>query len=267
MATDYSQLNIRDQYRLLDDYGNGYVSGTDVDIYIGNIHITTAIQWNWATNENTRPYYGYADYVPSKINHGSRVIQGELSLNLQNFSMFHKLIDSFNSTTPIDTNMDNVKTSYTNNFKETPVLDLTVNQVPKITSNSSGASVAAYVKAFKSQRNFGSLTNDTNVSAAIPNDRGIWELPRSKKFDVTIVFGGIIKDSLQIKYDHGTEGFEMIRAEPTKRSAQVATGMRFIDVEFMSCATNIGDDGRPIIQTYQWLARDIQVVTANQFTK
>ena len=266
-----TQLNEREKYRILDTYGQGYWSGIDGDIYIGNVHMTEVTQWNWVVNETTRPYYGYADYTPAKIHHGARIIQGEMTLNLQNFATFHKLMDELNNRdTSISTgvgSLDKTRVNYTNNHAENPIVSLSTNQRPKIGINSSAESVKEYVKAFKNQKPQGSLAFVTQLDAAIPVNKGIFEVAEDKKFDVTLVFGGHLKDSLVLKYDHSSDGHEFEKGQHKQSSLYGATGIRFIDVEFMNCATSINDDGRPILQTYQWIAKDIQIVKANYFGK
>ncbi len=267
-----TQLNEREKYRLLDAYGQGYWSGLDADIYIGNVHMADVSQWNWVTNETVRPYYGYADYTPAKLSHGARIIQGEMSLNLQNFGFMPKLLDLMEkrdlSLSSDQQSLDKTRVNYTNNHGENPIVTLSTNQLPKIDVMTSAKTAKEFVRAFKnSQVPSGSIGNSTTLSASIPNNRGIFEVSASKKFDVTLVFGGHLRESLVLNYDHLSDGHELAASQHQKGSLYAATGLRFIDVSFMNSATSVNDDGRPILQTYQWIAKDIQIVQANEFSQ
>lgn len=265
LGSGLPQLNLREKYRLLNQANEGYWSGIDGDLYFGNVHINNCSQFNWVVNETTRPYFGYADYVAAKINHGMRIVTGEITLNFQNFASIHTLIDMLNkrSGDSDSFDLDNIKNNYKTGIKETPIVTKQTKQNPKIDINSSAGSINDYVKAFKNQKELDNISQQ-NYSTAIPTNKGVFEMDRDKKFDAILLFGGNIDGSLLLQHDHASDKFGLKDKQDKKNSLYVATGIRFIDFELMNCATNIADDGRVIMQTYQWMAKDIGIIRANQ---
>ena len=261
------RLNLRENYRLLNQANEGYWSGIDGDLYFGNVHVSNCSQFNWVINETTRPYFGYSDYVATKINHGMRIITGEVTLNFQNFGAIHALMDKLNhrSGDADQFDLDNIKNKYKTGIKETPTVTTQTKQNPKIDINSSANSTSNYVKAFKNQRELSGIEQQ-NYSTTIPTNKGMFEMDRNKKFDTILLFGGNINGSLLLQYDHASDGFELKEKTDTKSSLYAATGIKFIDFELMNSATNVADDGRVIMQTYQWMAKDIGIIRANQIS-
>lgn len=58
-----------------------YFSSLDAEIYFGNYYIDEAVNIMYRVQQNTMPLYGYNSYIYDEVALGSRIIQGQFTVN------------------------------------------------------------------------------------------------------------------------------------------------------------------------------------------
>lgn len=61
--------------------GKRYYSSVDAEIYFGDRHIDEVLNINWSIQQQAMPIYGYNSYCFDDMAIGSRIVQGQFSLN------------------------------------------------------------------------------------------------------------------------------------------------------------------------------------------
>lgn len=271
------QSNDHEDWKIVDKFDSTYWSGLDVQVYANNILLDEAIQVSYVINEQVRPYYGYASYVPDRLYHGARIIQGELTLNFKKdgylFSLVNLLINQDPKNIWLPTGKavgptPSVQTGVVGDVR--PPIDY--DQTPygpqlweQIKTNGIDPTVArrmvdARVKA-------SSTTAVNKYSPNIHQKAGLFQT-KENGFDLNVIFGGDLSASQTLKYaddgsfqtDNGEYAFRQGRVIQEAKAKVASTGIKIIGVSIAGLARTINDDGRPIMETYSFFAKDIQIL-------
>lgn len=80
-----------------------YFSGTDAEIYFGDIFIDEVVGIQFAVQQNVMPLFGYNSYVFDDIAVGTRMVQGSFTINFTKSSFLFEILETLktvlNSTT------------------------------------------------------------------------------------------------------------------------------------------------------------------------
>jgi hypothetical protein len=71
-----------------------YFSFCDMAIYFGDVFIDEITGLQFAMQENVLPLYGYADYRFRTLSHGSRIIQGNFSINFKEAGYIYLIMEA-----------------------------------------------------------------------------------------------------------------------------------------------------------------------------
>lgn len=257
-----------EDWKIVDKFDSTYWSGLDAQIYFNNILVNEAIQVSYVVSEQIRPYYGYSSYVANRIHHGARIIQGEISMNFKRdgylFSLLHLIRSQdnhiWNNQKPI-----NSKSSPEKRVPVSPNNDVFGPSLwNEITTTGLPANVA---KSMVTKNKLLTESDVNSESSPVQISKGAFET-KLHGFDINITFGSNLNagralrwigadeyslDSLEASYGDGWVVQE-------QDGVSVSTGIKLIGVSLAGLAKTINDDGRPLIETYSFQAKDIVVL-------
>lgn len=266
------QAHTHEDWKLVDQFDSTYWSGLDVQIFANNILIDEAIQVSYAISEQTRPYYGYASYVPDRIYHGARLIQGELSLNFKRDGYLFSLLNLLRQQS--NTNIWLPGRNYVGGDATIAETNppLPYNNAPwgpqlweqAKTEGVDPKVINAMITKYRSSREGKVYEYEPTVQERA----GMFET-KVDGFDINVVFGANLSAAHTLRYIDG-DSYDVTLADGTKypdgaviqekQGALASTGIKLIGVSIMGLARTINDDGRPIIETYSFHAKDIQIL-------
>ncbi len=271
------QPNSSEEWKIVDRFNSAYWSGLDVQVYAGNLLLSDAIQVNYVITEQVRPYYGYASYIPDRLYHGTRIIQGEISMNFKKdgylFSMIKMLREQDKSniwlpsspSSQVQANsMSEIRppAPFNNNAWGPQVSD-------KLKLEGLDPKVAKDLVMRKKQAASESILNENRFRPDVGSRRGMFET-KVEGFDLNIIFGANLNSGMTLRYmeddtwqnerDPHTYDGAVIQDEGNLAGIVPGTGIKLIGVSIMGIARSVNDDGRPIIETYTFQARDVQVL-------
>jgi len=266
----YPRVHV-DDWRIVDHYNLGYWSGQDIAVFAENVWVEEALQINFMISEQVRPYYGYASHVPDRIHHGSRIISGELTCNFQRDGYLFSLLqmmrskeeDSFIPKRPLVNKPDGTLVRPPAQFVKH---NWGSNPATKIANGEmSPDQVAAFVKANKTVLDDGDI--DSEIYAPdIQQNKGLFET-RKAGFDLNIIYGGKLNSALVLKFlSDETQYYADGAIIDEPEGVYPATGVKLIGVSIMNMQRSNGDDGRSIVETYTFQARDIEVLMPKDIT-
>lgn len=263
---DYSA---KEQYKLINEFDTTFWSGLDVQVYAGNIWLKQCIQLNYQILENVRVFTHYNHYVPTRFRHGTRMIQGELSINFTRDSYMISLLQRLQETDPEKmmlprntgggTSADGTQTG-------DPILYGVygggVQQSGKLATEDFNADQA---RDFILNRKRMLEQEERRLSSrapTIPQNAGIFQT-LDNGFDINIVFGAFLTNPMTLKYvadeqDYYADGATVPDLRPNP--SPIGTGLKLVGVEIQGCARSMADDGRPLVETYSFLAKDIRIL-------
>lgn len=265
----FSRSNsIHEEWKIVDKFDSAYWSGLDVHVYANNILLSEAIQVSYMISEQIRPYYGYASYSADKIHHGSRIIQGEVSLNFKKDGYLFSLLHSIRTQDPRNVwlRQNNETLAVPDRavpieYKNTPYGPTLWEQLK--TEGISRTTANDMVEKYKASQ-LGSLGS----TPIIQQSAGLFETTPNG-FDLNIIFGANLNAEQSLRWidgedyslDSSTGQYAEGRVVEDPTGGSIAyTGLKIVDVHIGGLARTIGDDGRPIIETYTFLAKDIVIL-------
>lgn len=160
-----------------------YFSSIDAEIYFEDVYIDECAQINFAVQQQALPIYGYNSYLYDDIALGSRIINGQFSINFTKSAYMYEVLDTLSAI------KNNNKGSFTKSIDE-----------------------------------HGPLWNKT--------------------FDIYMSYG----DARQSDRPEGS------------------TILVLKQVSLVSCSQDLNYTGKPIYETYQFIARDIDFINEGEYT-
>lgn len=259
----------KENYKLVDEFSTTFWSGLDVQVYAGNIWLKDCLQVNYQILETVRPYWHYSHYVPSRLHHGTRMIQGELSLNFTRDSYLFAVLQRLATQGPlatehgpnlsVPTNVDGTQTGDPILYNVYPWGPQTGRKVltEEMTADQRLQFVLQRKKAMDQERL--ALAKSRPL---IPQFQGLFETGPGG-FDLNLVFGAYLSRPLSLRYAASEDNYFLdgatfpdMRANP----GPLGTGLKIVGVDIQGKAKSISDDGRPLVETYTFLARDVRIL-------
>lgn len=264
-----------EEWKIVDRFDSTYWSGLDAQVYFNNILINEAIQVSYMVSEQVRPYYGYASYLPTRIHHGARIIQGELTLNYKKdgylFSLLQKIREQ--DTTDIAFGFESNRNLNTSPEIRQPIKygDTYGGEIWQqlATGEFTGDVVKTIVDSASKER----ILNEGDVTSepfGVPIRKGIFET-RLEGFDLNIVFGTSLTDAKKLRWI-GADEYELdpldgsyadsvVTQDNQMANYHVGGGMKIVGVSIAGMSKTINDDGRALLETYSFTARDLVPLT------
>lgn len=248
------RINRLDPWKLVDAWDSTYWEGGDVHVYFDDIEVTEGIQLTYQVMEEVRPYFGYASYTANRFFHGSRIISGELTINFKRaesiLAILQYLGKGITKTIP---NKDKLSRSELKAF-EIGYKDIQSRSAQEIYNlvrlNKRASSGVLPQGAFREVK--------VNTTADGP-------LFGNTEFDIKIIYGLDSPTSNQMSYiadnSYSIDGYipdiGYARNESTKGAA---TGKLLIGAHLSLSAQTVDDSGRPLVETYNFIAKDFRVL-------
>lgn len=218
-------------------FPSSYFSGSNIKIYFNNIFLDEATSLQFVLQEKTLPINGYMSYTFDDIARGSRLVQGQLSINYKDENYLNSLAEA-----AMVRENDNDQ-------------NLSLSEEIGVKKNSDSQEVKELLldymkKGWSSQ--FDSLSNDLENRIWNQDDsinksaQGRSYFPNKKKtFDIVIEYGPYYRDYL--------EEIEKVHAENINKG----TVKRIKNIQLNSIQERIDSSGKPIQEVYGFIAEDI----------
>jgi hypothetical protein len=280
-----------DRYRLVDRFDSSYWSGKDVTVFAEDVLIDDALQITFQVMEQVRPYYHYSHFEATRIHHGTRTITGELTLNFKRSGYMYSLLSylrqknvgDFSSRHPTEEVDRTVKENWYGSQDMAPypgaVFDSVRPVVPFATMpwgpvdlaevrNLAASEVRRILdqKEKLTSQNTKWVEQADSESTYAPNisvTSGVFET-RFGGFDLNIIYGGSIDDGRVLRYYDDDDYALSHSAAELSYQPQVGTGLRIVGVELMGSTLMVDDSGRPLTETYAFMARSFEILRASE---
>jgi hypothetical protein len=271
----YGPANFPEQYAIVDNFNSTYWSGIQIRCYFGRTKLVDVIQFNYQVLEQVRPYYGYASYVPNRLHHGTRLIAGEFTVNFTSEAYFFSLLEKIRRdpnagallpTTEEESTRDHLPPmDYSKLGVEsgTDLANLPIDSQKRI--------IDSYRKAFRNP-NIPIPSENGRYSPVIRNNQGLFEITdpatgARRNLDLTILYGADLKDGLVLNMlnaegEYYADNATTLADLDSDNSLAPLTGIKLKGVSILGQAKSMDDSGRPIVETYSFQAKNIQIITA-----
>ncbi len=239
-----------------------YFSGANVKVYFGDIWIDQLTSIQFELQEQISAIYGFHSYTFDKMARGSRIVQGAFTLNFTENGYLQTILNRLASEVRTANESDTYRDGFGSaaNFAANRYSAAqTIDQI--LAADSSSASYQDYIDSLKDS--FWGASSDTDmVNAGVikdenpyfyANQNGYTDNPlRENGFNITIDFNPEANDSDLIRYLQGTTD-----TNPASDASQYNTYCTIVGVHLGNVSVEIGNDGRPLTQRFQFLARDL----------
>lgn len=281
MATKLNVRNTQSRdgdtvWKTVDQFYQTYWSGLDCRIFANQVLIGEIIELQWSLQEAVAPLFGYHDYVYSTIMHGARRVNGAFKINFVREAYLFELLSTLNTKPSIG------DTGQPTSLRRTDAFEAAVDGRADISYLLGLASADGTTPTDNSGRprlskdQFNRVANDfekaiwgkqsPNDPTTINNNRvrstvkNLLEETSSKKarfeldnrFDLRIIFGSVEPGPAQQQQLAGLAG-----RNKEKTVIPVATNTTLTGVAITGNERVIDDSGRPIMEAYQFIARDV----------
>jgi hypothetical protein len=266
--TNRDSLNVRgglsynseERWRVVDSYNSTYWSGLDVNVYANNIRLEEAVQVSYQILEPIRPLYNYASHVANRIIHGQRIVAGELTLNFKRDGYLFSLLDALKKEdnwlpasrdSEVNSPIPAVLTEYgAFNYDDTIKADIKAGKYK-------GKLLSDIIKTVNDRE---LQTSTPNSQANISNNSGMLETTLGG-FDLNIIYGSQIKSEQVLRFT----GSDTLVSDATttndpKADTKIASGLKLVGVSLGGISKVISDDGRALMETYTFQAKNIQII-------
>jgi hypothetical protein len=223
----------------VDEFNSSYYSGIDMSVYFEEIFIDEVIALQFSVQEMVMPYVGYASYTFDKVARGARQIQGSFTINFRERAyiptMLRQLKNLEISPDPVlNKGNPNAISEIRRDIKNDLTLDMFV--------------------AKREKYDFGDI--------AEAYKRNLWGENYSNNPAKGFV-QNLVRDngSRQPLFDSSSNGFDILlkwgQPEEVDRSNDRTWGTleKLISCHITGMGKEIDDSGRPILESYSFLAR------------
>jgi hypothetical protein len=209
-------------------YSANYYSGTDIRIYFGDIWIDEVTSIEWTLQEQVAPIFGYASFTWDKVARGSRYISGSFSINFKETAYLQTIMNSLSSDLDKD-----AKTGYFSKTEFDKSMDIEA------------------LLLSQSKKDFFALANDLETSFW-GDGKEVTQVQTQEDNTFFYPQANLKKDGFNIVIAYGND-YMSGRAVDSYETVQVLMG-----VQLTGISQQIGQNGQPIQETYQFLAKDMQ---------
>ena len=267
----------KEEWRLVETFDSAYWGGLDANVYIDKVKLDDFVQLNYQVVEQVRPYYGYADYVARRLYHGTRIITGELTINFKRFNYLYTIL----RMAKVGESLAAVPAKEKTEAERTKPVWMSATEIamgavgtmlPGLVPGANRAEVTANVTAGlaapDTAKNFVDAAQQNMLARSayhpsskpvVSDSSGVFETT-TQGFDLYIRFGEELKASQQLRFRADGDYYRDGKVTPTGPLAtSIKTSFRLKGVSFLGTARPIGDDGRPLVETYNFIARNIEL--------
>lgn len=221
------------------NYSANYYAGSDIRIYFGDIWIDEITSIDFTLQEQVAPIYGYASYTWDRVARGSRYISGSFSINFKETAYLQTIMNSLRSDIEASSSVGYFsKDEWAQNLTIEELLKQDKKDFYEIADDletsfwGDGKQTARVQKQDKTSYFYPNLRGKTEVSGL---NQGVLA---ESGFNIVVAYGN---DCLS---GRGIDSHETV---------QVLMG-----VQLTGISQQIGGNGQPIQEVYQFIARDLQ---------
>lgn len=266
-------------WKQVDQYFQTYWSGLDCRIFANDVLIAEIIELQWSLQEAVAPLFGYHDYVYSTVMHGARRVNGSFKINYVREAYLFELLRSLERTNGTSAGNQQTALRRTDAFEsaaagraDTDYLLGLVSQDgtspkdtkgrPRIDPNIFKAIASDFESAIwgappPNDPKFNTPSEGSTVKSIVNNlveetspNKSRFEL--RSRFNFNIIFGSVTPEKIDRLQQTGVTG-----RISSKSLIPVTTSTRIIGVALTGYERVIDDSGRPIMEGYQFIARDV----------
>lgn len=221
-------LSPNNSWRSVDENDSAYWSGLDLRAYVNGLYLEELVGIQYALQESVTPVYGYGSYTYDIIMRGSRLVQGALTVNFKEPGYLKALIMGEGpGTAGIIKSIDpgNVKAQ---DYAQTLGAS-SYQRKQELMQNLWGDEPAQTSP----------VGNEPLLSRGYQDHTG---------FDLVLKFG----ENTGQQYMVNAEGNGKVTPRLASSRALTLIGVQFQNVESM-----LDDSGKPVLESYQFIAKDI----------
>lgn len=249
-------LRDKSTFNIIDSFDSSYWSGLDVGIYIEDIYVAEAVNLQFQLVENRVPYFGYASYTWHHAAPGTRMVQGSFTINFLASAYIPALLDALGKSDLIPSQKQNI-TKVQQAYKGNTTLEEFIAQ-----TKSKGKSNPAAFKALADAYDY-ALWGEDPVEGAdqFPQDGPLLSADKLPKgFDIYLRYGEPLKSIGQQVLGADPKTWNNVNLKPVTRADNtpgIGTARKISGAYLTGFGQGIDDSGRNIMETYQFIARDI----------
>ena len=254
-------------WKTVDAGGGTYWSGLDAKVYANDVFLDDLVTLQYEVQEAVLPIYSYADYTFRSLARGARRVQGAFVINFRRDAYLFELLRLLSK--PVTTNTAAKKAEDTRARALAQTGTATAEDFLGLVSpggkeTSSGKFAVDHELVRRAHKEFaealwgtktltGPLTPvQQDVINRMGRNRPRFEVPGG--FDLRIAFGSA-NQSLEPGAERQMQNNGEFHNVPS--SAQVRTSSRIVGVELTGITKVLDDSGRPVLETYSFLANDV----------
>lgn len=257
-------------WKTVDQYFSTYWSGLDARIYANKVLLDEIITLQFSTQEPVMPLYGYHSYTYESTVRGARRIQGAFTINFKRESYIFDLLNTL-------TKDKRLPKDVAKSFRETQAFRSALEGTATLETF---LGLATGSSAKKDAQGRTTVDPELVVKAAQDFERAIWGIQRNTHgatsvkgvsqsemsrlqfnspkfgtpdgFDINIQFGSVDPKKLPRQTYTGQT------LDPDQKiNVAVATTKRILGVEIVGIDIMVDDSGRPVLEQYSFIAREI----------
>lgn len=233
----------RDPYRLNDQrmeyqlFASDYFSAADAKIYLGDVWIDDCVAFNYSMSEEAIPVYGYNSFTYDAIARGKRLVQGNFAINFKSVGYLKQVLENADAIAYAIEEGKNKKLIDPKYYEE-----LKLNEILLKLGKKSFDQIADEFETaiWGNDDNAGYLSSD--LASYFPSSH--------YGFDIRIQYGAV-QEKPNLTFAPNTH-------EDPAMTVEVINGVQFTG---MTKSIGTSDQGAPILESYSFLARDINGVS------
>ena len=256
-------------WKTVDEYNSTYWSGLDARIYANDVFLDEIVTLQYELQEATLPLFSYADYTYRDVAHGSRRVTGAFVINFKRSGYLFDLLTQLEKGTTFPAASTGDPTDRA--FQLAAAGNATVEDFIALTSTGKTQAggrrrldpklVTDTITAFRAavsktapQSGKPKTPSATEQAAAqyLAGNKPRYDLGRD--FNLRISFGSNRRDAEPAAV---RQAFQNGSFHNVPYSGEVHTESQLVGVEITGVSQLIDDSGRPILESYAYIARDV----------
>lgn len=224
-----------------------YYSSVDVDIYFGEYYIDEIVSLEFQVEQNVMPLFGYNSYVYDDLALGNRIVSGRFAINFTSpkylFNLLEEVallqevrLETWASRTGIEVEWDVEASEDEHDPTDSVVIinkrEFNLHEIPGTRITEEGSIYVTNEKNLLSAIDLGGTAGHRRLWT----NRPLWR----QGFDIDIVYGR--------------------RKSETWDKKSQTRDMVIKDAHIINCAQQFDIAGQPIIEQYNFIARDIEPI-------
>jgi hypothetical protein len=279
----------KEPWHITDEFDSTYWSGLDANLYANssgvNVFLDELVSLQFTLSEQVTPYYGYSNYVPQKMYRGQRIVAGSFTINFKYthyiYGMLKKLREPGNGTsiktkaTPSKGNsaVDHAKvamemqrvgplgiadfgTAVFEALSATIPRSSAATEVSKVQTNSLKFISASAKELYWTNEGDRIAKAESNsfYSDQVPSNKEKFSGP-ANGLTINVIYGSEEPSVVFKPNSKGEMSYANSFSDATDISRVYTKGV-LSGVEITGVAHAIDDSGRPIMEIYNFIARD-----------